>query len=108
MRAPCACCTWFSALRSPKGTLMKSPGNLLKPRRTAGPSLADRVPRVRPWKALCMTTTKGCSMPLLQPCSRAIFNAVSLASAPELLKNARSMPASPVSLRASCCCQSML
>lgn len=58
------------------------PGNSLKPRRTAGPSLADKVPSVRPWNALAMTTTSGCSMPLRQPYKRASFSAVSLASAP--------------------------
>ncbi|MOA57738.1 hypothetical protein D3C78_1819730 [compost metagenome] len=55
-----------------------------------------------------MTTTSGCSMPLRQPYKRASFSAVSLASAPELLKNARSIPDSSVSRLASCCCQSML
>lgn len=84
------------------------PGKSLKPRRTAGPSLADKVPSVRPWNALVMTTTSGCSMPLRQPYKRASFSAVSLASAPELLKNARSIPDSSVSRLASCCCQSML
>ena len=68
MREPWACCTLSSALRSPNGTLTKSPGSSLKPRRTAGPSLADKVPSVRPWKAFSITTTSGCSMPLCQPC----------------------------------------
>jgi hypothetical protein len=56
---------------------------------------------VRPWKAFSMTMMVGTSIPLPWPYIRASLIAASLASQPELQKNARSMPESAQSLSAS-------
>ena len=82
-----------SAAGSPYGTKVTSPGSGRNGSTLDGCPVRASAPIVRPWKAPSAETTP------VRPVSRDSLNAASLASAPELQKNA--FPRRPASARSS-------
>ena len=95
------------ASRSPNGARTKPPTSGSNPACALRLPVAESAAIVRPWKLCSMTMTPGHAWPRAWPYNLVIFSAPSMASAPELPKNTRSMPVKQATLPASFSCQGM-